>query len=520
MHRALSSLACVWVFAPGCGDATTAPSRGGGQGGSGGVVDSSTSGDVDDEGRGPDSSSGGSAAGASGGGGTDAGSSSGGEDAPAACGDGILDADELCDDGNLGAGDGCEADCTTTIGVETFSVGGAHTCAVSFEGEVRCFGSNTFGQLGIGSTETIGDDETPASAEASVQLPAVVQISAGARHTCAVTEAGEVMCWGANDRGQLGLGHTKTWGDDPPEAPVAVPLGAEAVVVVAGASHSCALLRGGEVRCWGLGVAGQLGLGDDFAGTVGAGEGPYPEVSDAPAVPFGAGVTLRALASGRGDHTCGLDAFGDVYCWGEGADGRLGTGDIKPVGLHATPGSAGPIDLPAPARALALSTRHTCVADVTSGLLCFGANAHGELGQGHTETIGDDERVDDAYASLGALGVRAAGLTDRASCALLNDATVRCWGDADRGQTGYGTTERVGDDEVPGDWDGFGPLKLLEAATAIEGGEDHLCARTSDARLRCWGVAADGRLGLGTTMIDAWGDDVDETIPRIVHVFE
>ncbi|MEM6295012.1 MAG: hypothetical protein AAGA54_27315 [Myxococcota bacterium] len=525
MHRALSSLACVFVFLPACQDNPDMEPLGGGAGGSGGAFGSSTSGEAVDGSGGdttPGSGGGGAGGGGEGGGSTGgAGESTGAVELPGFCGDGILDADELCDDGNTASGDGCESDCAPTIGVRTFATGGSHTCAVDFEGTVRCFGDNTYGQLGIGSRASIGLEQTPYEEGRDVDIDAPIRsISGGLHHTCAVSNAGAVYCWGGNDSGQLGLGHTDDWGDEPGEVPEAVSLPDLAVQVVAGAAHTCALLTDGSVSCWGDGSVGQLGLGDGFGGTVGAGAMPYPEVSDAPQTQLGRDAVLRTIAAGDGDHTCVVDVFGGAYCWGAGDGGRLGTGQIADVGRDDTPFDAGRVGLGQSSRRPFAGRTHTCVATLAGRLSCFGDNDAGQLGLGSTASIGDDESPTKTPAMLGDVQVLSAALTDASTCALLSDATVRCWGSGAFGQRAAGSEDDLGDDELPTEDETFGAVKLLAATTEIDAGTAHVCARTTEARLRCWGRTDDGRLGIGPVEEDAIGDDPDELTPAVARVFK
>src|SRR5690606_29410710 len=108
----------------------------------------------------------------------------------------------------------------------------------------------------------IGDNETPASVgDVDVGGP-VVDIAAGTNHTCALLDGGALRCWGRNDVGQLGYGHTRNIGDD--EAPASagdVDVGGAVVKLALGGDHGCALLDTGAVRCWGRGYEGQLGHG-------------------------------------------------------------------------------------------------------------------------------------------------------------------------------------------------------------------------------------------------------------------
>ncbi len=142
-------------------------------------------------------------------------------------------------------------------------------------GRVRCWGSSAVGQLGYGNTNTIGDDETPASAS-YVDLGAgrrALAISAGVYHTCALLDGGAVRCWGADDGGQLGYGNKDAIGDDEtPGGYGPVDLVRPAVAISAGADHTCAVLDNGRVRCWGYGAEGQLGYGN--TNTIGDNETP------------------------------------------------------------------------------------------------------------------------------------------------------------------------------------------------------------------------------------------------------
>jgi alpha-tubulin suppressor-like RCC1 family protein len=145
--------------------------------------------------------------------------------------------------------------------VTQISSGNEHVCAVLKTGAVRCWGDGLDGKLGYGSRETIGDDETPASA-GDVNVGGVVtQVSAGGWHTCALLATGAVRCWG---RGALGHASREVIGDDEVPASVGdVDLGGKVKQIVTGFQHTCALLEGGTVRCWGDAYGGRLGYGNE-----------------------------------------------------------------------------------------------------------------------------------------------------------------------------------------------------------------------------------------------------------------
>jgi alpha-tubulin suppressor-like RCC1 family protein len=148
--------------------------------------------------------------------------------------------------------------------VDSVQVGSFHTCALLTRGAVRCWGWDAgVGALGYADgVETVGDDETPASA-GDIDLGGVaVQLAVGSYHACALMEGGSLRCWGSGDEGALGYGNIEHVGDDETPAQAGdVPVGGTVVQVVAGVEETCALLEGGGVRCWGNG-ANALGYGN------------------------------------------------------------------------------------------------------------------------------------------------------------------------------------------------------------------------------------------------------------------
>jgi alpha-tubulin suppressor-like RCC1 family protein len=143
--------------------------------------------------------------------------------------------------------------------VAQISAGSWHTCALLKSGALRCWGEGVL--LGYPFAPTIGDDETPASAGDVNVGGSVVQVAAGNLHTCALLSTGRVRCWGEGAHGALGYGNS---------FPVGVPafagdvnVGGIVKSIAVGTAHTCALLDTGKVRCWGNGANGQLGYGND-----------------------------------------------------------------------------------------------------------------------------------------------------------------------------------------------------------------------------------------------------------------
>lgn len=324
--------------------------------------------------------------------------------------------------------------------VVDIAAGWYHTCAVLENGAVRCFGVANDGRLGYGNAEDIGDDETPASAGDVDLGGSATQIAAGPQHTCARLASGAVRCWGKNEDYQLGHPGTATIGDD--ESPAAagdVDLGAPARQVVVGFGHSCALLDGGKVRCWGNGSGGRLGYGNQ--NTIGDDETP------AAAGDVDLGGEAVALAGGS-FHTCALLTTGNVRCWGYGPRGELGYANQAAVGDDETPAQAGDVDVGGAVLAIAAGDYATCAVLVGGSVRCWGSGEQGELGTGNVTDIGDNETPASAAIDLGGLATQVdVGFLN--VCATLENGAVRCWGRGDTGELGHGNIDDIGDDETP-----------------------------------------------------------------------
>jgi cysteine-rich repeat protein len=146
----------------------------------------------------------------------------------------------------------------------TIATGAYDTCAILDDAEMECWGSNNVGQLGLGTTQTIGDNETPSSV-GMVGISPVIGIALGSQHTCALLgSGGGLKCWGDNALAELGQGDTVRRGNTNATVPASfqpIAFSSSPSAVYAGNAHTCALLSDGSVRCWGLNDRGQLGLG-------------------------------------------------------------------------------------------------------------------------------------------------------------------------------------------------------------------------------------------------------------------
>jgi alpha-tubulin suppressor-like RCC1 family protein len=328
---------------------------------------------------------------------------------------------------------------------------GLQTFVRTTDGRVQAWGANQAYELGLTHAIALGDDETPASATVTteVQIGGVAaQLAVGEGFACVRLDDGGVRCWGTNEFGQLGQGHTEPIGDD--EAPMDAPplaLGGRAIDITAGAQHACAVLDGGRVRCWGRGQDGQLG----HSATTSIGDDELP--TSVPEVELGA-VVVKVVTGGL--HTCALLDSGSIRCWGRAQAGQLGHGDVEAVGDDETPAAAGDVPVGGMVVSLAAGWQHTCAVLAAGTLRCWGNGELGQLGLGHTETIGDDEIP--AIAGNVDLGEHRAsavfiGPLSTSTCVLLEDGNLRCWGDNDVGQLGYGHTLQLGDEPYEGGGD-------------------------------------------------------------------
>jgi alpha-tubulin suppressor-like RCC1 family protein len=183
----------------------------------------------------------------------------------------------------------------------------------------------------------------------------------------------------------LGYGNNFDIGDDElPSSVGFVIVGGAVAQIVAGLQHTCALLTSGNIRCWGRGGSGRLGYGNQ--NDIGDNELP----SLAGNVNIG-GPVIQITSAASGEHTCALLDNGEIRCWGNGADGRLGYGNINNVGDDETPASVGNVNVGGTVVQVVAGSSHTCVLLSDGNVRCWGKASTGQLGYGNTNTIGDDE---------------------------------------------------------------------------------------------------------------------------------
>ncbi|MFT3765684.1 MAG: DNRLRE domain-containing protein [Minicystis sp.] len=432
-----------------------------------------------------------------------------------------------CDDGNASTPyDMCVAGVCTgeTASPWTLWGGGqgSSTCA-TYSGQLKCWGLNSYGQLGLGDTANRGDNPGEMSSNlATVDLGtgrSAVMVAPGYNHACAVLDNGQLKCWGYGWFGALGYGDQNSrggasgqMGDNLPA--IDLGTGRTATYVAVGDNHTCAILDNGQVKCWGYNYWGQLGLGDqNFRG-----DDPGEMGDNLPAVDLG--TTYHAVAlSLSGAFSCALLDNGQVKCWGYNQDGELGTGDQNPHGYAAgTMGSSLPAVSFGTGRyaiAIASGSFHSCALLDNHQVKCWGANAEGELGDGDTTTRGWSGGTTGNFMPAANLGTGrtavAISVGSYFSCALLDNDQVKCWGAGYSywDTLGYGDTLTRGDnagemgDNLPAVDLGTG-----RHATRIVAGSGHTCAALDNLQVKCWGTNNFGMLGVGDNVTR--GDNAGE----------
>jgi alpha-tubulin suppressor-like RCC1 family protein len=335
------------------------------------------------------------------------------------------------------------------------AAGGNHSCAITTEGGVTCWGSNDNGQLGDGSRT---DRTRPVSVK-NLTVRAVA-VAAGSAHTCILTEEGGVKCWGRNKNGELGDGTGQRSSE-----PVDVSgLTSGVVAIAAGDDHTCAVTAQGGIKCWGFNGSGQLGDGTTDSRNV-----PV-EVSKLEG-------TATAVAAGTA-HTCAATAEGGVVCWGGNAAGQLGSGSDED--LRTTPD--GVVGLSGGITALTAKGDHTCILNAAGEILCWGANKYGQLGDGTTGNRSTPVPVTGLVSTPTNI---AAGWGQ--TCGVLDDGSLECWGWNFYGQLGEGSAaNRKQPVRVQG---------LREKVVAVAGGGGHTCAILESGAVFCWGLNKNGQLG-------------------------
>jgi alpha-tubulin suppressor-like RCC1 family protein len=384
------------------------------------------------------------------------------------------------------------------------AVGPAYSCAVLTDGTLRCFGQNFYGQLGLGNTDNYGDDP----GEVATGLPAVDVgqtvkfVAIGANNTtCAIRTNNETVCWGYGGEYMLanGLqGNVGTVSGEMGNALTPIDFGTSyAVSLDIGNQHGCALLATGAIKCWGSNDSGQLGVN----GTIFTAE---QMGTNWPSVDLGSGRTALAMTTGD-FHTCAILDTHAVACWGSNGLGQLGYGDTTNRGYADLGSSLTAVNLGTDrtATAIAAGGIFTCAILDNGSVKCWGLNNNGQLGQNSTTWLGDDANEMGDYLPAVYLGtgrtakqIVANGAT---VCVILDNNTLKCWGTNANGQLGIGDTNQRGD--TAGEMIALGTVNVGtgQVPEQIAVGQNHVCVLLTSTNLKCWGYGYFGQLGRGTT---------------------
>jgi alpha-tubulin suppressor-like RCC1 family protein len=359
--------------------------------------------------------------------------------------------------------------------VTAIDAGFVHTCALTNAGGVKCWGSNSYGELGDGTTT---DSSTPVDV-VGLSGP-VAALTAGGLHNCVSLVSGAVQCWGRNEAGQLGAPTSESC-PAPVGAlfpcsttPVAVETLSNVVSVVAGSYSNCAISSTGGVKCWGNNEYG--GLGD---GTAGDGlEATLDNYSTLATSVVGLDSGVAAVTAGAW-HTCALLAIGGAKCWGLNFQGQLGTGTTSPDPPYGASTPQDVVGFSGDVASVEAGGLFTCALTTGGGVKCWGLNLYGQLGDGTTETRATPTDV--AGLTSGVAGIAPAAPGGFHACAIMAAGGIKCWGRHEHGEVGDGATQPtivttpqnvVGLSSAPADWDGDGCADKRELGlTAAVGGQ-------------------------------------------------
>jgi len=345
------------------------------------------------------------------------------------------------------------------------AAGSEFTCAIKSDDTMWCWGKNDQGQLGSTAHMALSESLTPVQTSSLGGGRVPMKIVAGTRHACVLAADGSVWCWGDSAQGQGGANGVTVLD------PTQVSLGDTATLIAAGGANTCAVLTDNSLKCWGQNNVGQLGIGS----TDGIAHYTPTTVSSIPA-----SFSVASIDIGTGS-VCVSSAANEVWCWGKNNYGQLGTGAT--AASVSTPGRT--LALGGLASSVAAGADHSC-AVVGAGLMCFGRNNYGQIGQALATTSDATPR---AVMVSGSVAAVTAG--DTHTCIRLSTGAVQCFGrnnNSQLGRTGAGASDSVAA-AVQG---------LPSGAVDVVAGGSHACTMTPTGEVKCWGNNSFGQLGDNT----------------------
>jgi len=376
------------------------------------------------------------------------------------------------------------------------SVTERHSCAFAPGSDLQCWGTNSSGQIGIGS---VGGIVYAPMKTGTVKFK---QVSVGGAHTCALDGEGAAYCWGSNVTGALGTGNTAA-----SSAPIAVDTDLRFASIGAGNSHSCALTATGAAFCWGSNAFGAVGSETSESCMI------TPTRVAACATrptPVSGGYAFTALEVGLWNG-CGLTSDGVARCWGNNLYGQMGTGVIGPA-RNVAPR---PIVTDVRFATLSVGAAHMCGIAITGVAYCWGYNQYGALGTGTMRSALLPVAVATGGRQFTAIAANDGNSIANHTCAVDADSQMYCWGANTAGQLGID----VGPAACGSGRLAF-PCELLPVAVrtelnfaSIDVGIQHSCGISTQRRLFCWGDNSRGALGNA-------GVDPSTSIPTPVATWE
>eukprot|EP00004_Rigifila_ramosa_P005448 TRINITY_DN1598_c0_g1_i3.p1 TRINITY_DN1598_c0_g1~~TRINITY_DN1598_c0_g1_i3.p1 ORF type:complete len:1507 (+),score=330.55 TRINITY_DN1598_c0_g1_i3:348-4523(+) len=326
-------------------------------------------------------------------------------------------------------------------------------------------------------------------------LPLLRSSPIGLSSCVGIPELGVLYCLGRNDAGQRGIGSTVA-----DITPRLAPVGGPFYDIALGFEHICAITTPARaLRCWGDNTNGQLGYGHTNNLGDSPGEMPPPDVA------VGGQVTQAALGTAS---TCALLTTGSVKCWGNNVFGQLGLGNsVNQLSPNAS------VDLTGYAIAsIASGTYFVCILSTTGQVACWGGNFYGELGIA-ASNVGDQPNELPPVAVALPTSVAQLSCGQDFSCALLSDASVRCWGRNGFGQLGIGNINSIGDQsgEMPP-----ASVILSQPVFSLSLTGNAACAVYQSGQAACWGSSSANQLGLGFYFAGNVGDEPGEMPPNLV----
>ncbi len=387
------------------------------------------------------------------------------------------------------------------------------TCALMVDKRLACWGNGS-----------------PTALPVDVAGQNVIAASLGYDFGCAIVASGYVYCWGgamdippdtSNSSGQMGDGTTTP---RTTAGLVTTYLGAfgPAVAIAAGNEHVCAIDIDSGVWCWGSNEFGQIGNL-----TVGVGNKAVHPMQvlvrdDSTTPPNPPLLHIKQIVTGLGT-SCGLFTDNHAACWGSGWDGELGNGEFHLYSIDSpqtvvVPSDSGTVNLIFGGEQLVAGQYYLCglVADSPlDSIACWGANGHGQLGDGTTDGRAFAVASNDESGKIKNAFDMAAGYAF--SCAILADSTVRCWGsdqELELGATAAGSNSSIGIKIINDDG------SALSGMTQLAAGAGHACGLAMDRSVHCWGDNSLGQLGVTTPAKSAYPVKVQIDAPLFYANFD